>query len=350
MRMTVLASGSKGNSAVIASCRTRVLVDAGLSCRELLRRMAITGEDPTQLSAILITHEHQDHVAGLAVLARRLRIPVFFTEPTHRAWVRMLTPRTTMTYAQWLDKLAVEREAKAAAKAKVPTYDASRMEAIASLSAEAATLDPVLNRSHDPLAELPIEATEASCDFRESTGAEEARSTTRADPTYLPAVEYFRSGTSFSIGDIDVCPFTIPHDAADPCGFVFTSAGIRMAIATDLGYMPPNVKSALRNADVLLIESNHDLEMLKDGPYPWSVKQRVMSRVGHLSNLAAAEFLGRDYDGGAHTIILGHLSESNNVPELARISAEQAIGDRMTLLGNRILLAHQQVPMEPVEL
>lgn len=345
--MTVLASGSKGNSAVVASNRTRVLVDAGLSCRELLRRMALTGEDPAQLSAILITHEHQDHVAGLAVLARRLRIPVFFTEPTHRAWIRMLTPRTTMTYAQWLDRLAVEREAKAAASANVPTYEASRMEAIANLSAEAATLDPALNRCNDPDAELPLEATEGPCDSPES---EEARSASRADPTYLPAVEYFRSGASFSIGDIDVCPFTIPHDAADPCGFVFSSAGIRMAIATDLGYMPPNVKFALRNVDVLLIESNHDLEMLKDGPYPWSVKQRVMSRVGHLSNLAAAEFLERDYDGGAHTIILGHLSESNNAPELARISAEQAIGDRMTLLGNRILLAHQQLPLETVEL
>lgn len=346
MRMTVLASGSKGNSAVIASSRTRVLVDAGLSCRELLRRMAVVGEDPASLSAILVTHEHQDHVAGLAVLARRLRIPVFFTEPTHRAWVRMLTPRTTMTYAQWLDKLAAEREAKAALSAKVPVYDAPRMEAIASLSAEAAALDPSLNRADDPDAELPAE----DLSLEESCEPEETRRAARVDPTFLPAVEYFHSGTSFTIGDIDVCPFTIPHDAADPCGFVFTSAGIRMAIATDLGYMPPNVKSALRNVDVLLLESNHDLEMLKDGPYPWSVKQRVMSRVGHLSNLAAAEFLERDYDGGAHTIILAHLSESNNAPELARISAEQAIGDRMRLLGNRILLAEQGAPLEAVEL
>ncbi len=342
MRMTVLASGSKGNSAVVASGRTRVLVDAGLSCRELLRRMALAGEDPAQISAILVTHEHQDHVAGLAVLARRLRIPVFFTEPTHRAWVRMLTPRTTMTYAQWLDKLAAERELKAAATAKTPVYDAPRMEAIASLSAEAAALDPSLNRAEDLDAELPVE--EETCE------TEETRAVAKADPTYLPAVEYFHSGTKFTIGDIDVCPFTIPHDAADPCGFVFSSAGVRMAIATDLGYMPPNVKAALRCVDVLLLESNHDLEMLKDGPYPWSVKQRVLSRVGHLSNLAAAEFLERDYDGGAHTIILGHLSESNNAPELARISAEQAIGDRMRLLGNRILLAEQHMPLDAVEL
>src|ERR1700735_1512322 len=111
MRMTVLASGSKGNSTVISSSRTRVLVDAGLSCRELLKRMALAGEDPSSLDAILITHEHQDHVAGLGVLARRLNIPVFITEPTHRAWVRMLTPNTTMTYAAWLDMRAKERAA-----------------------------------------------------------------------------------------------------------------------------------------------------------------------------------------------------------------------------------------------
>jgi phosphoribosyl 1,2-cyclic phosphodiesterase len=133
---------------------------------------------------------------------------------------------------------------------------------------------------------------------------------------------------------------------------VFYAPGesIRMAVATDLGYVPPNVKLALKNVDVLLLESNHDLEMLKDGPYPWSVKQRVLSRVGHLSNAATAEFLTKDYDGGAHTIVLGHLSEQNNLPELARLAAEQAIGNRMTLLGNRVLLAQQDVAMEPIQL
>src|SRR5260370_47574 len=123
MRMTVLASGSKGNSTVISSSRTRILVDAGLSCRELLKRMALAGEDPSQLNAILITHEHQDHVAGLAVLARRLRIPVFFTEPTHPAWAPMLTPRTTMTYATWLHHIQREKQAPAAATpAHAPTH------------------------------------------------------------------------------------------------------------------------------------------------------------------------------------------------------------------------------------
>ena len=123
-----------------------------------------------------------------------------------------------------------------------------------------------------------------------------------------------------------------------------------MAIATDLGYVPPNVKAALKRIDVLLLESNHDLEMLRDGPYPWAVKQRVLSRVGHLSNDATAEFLARDYDGGAAYIVLGHLSESNNAPELALIAAEQAVRGRMSLLGNRILLAQQASPLAPISL
>jgi phosphoribosyl 1,2-cyclic phosphodiesterase len=179
---------------------------------------------------------------------------------------------------------------------------------------------------------------------------EDSPAAPKPDPAYLPAVEYFHAGANFSIGDISIAPFTIPHDAADPCGFVFEaqSESVRMAVATDLGYVPPNVKAALRRIDVLLLESNHDLEMLHDGPYPWSVKQRVLSRVGHLSNSATAEFLSHDYDGAATWIVLGHLSEQNNAPELALISAEQAIAGRMTLLGNRILLARQSAPLDPI--
>jgi len=304
--MTVLASGSRGNATVVAAGGTAVLVDAGLSCREILRRMAATGEDPAELDAILITHEHLDHVAGLSVLARKLKIPVFFTHATHRAWVRMLTPQKRMTYKAWLEKMQREREAMEAGVEPAPS--------------------------------------ETDCATDEAPP--------KVCATALPALEFFEAGRSFRIGNLEVCPFTIPHDAADPCGFVFYAPGesIRMAIATDLGYVPPNVKLALKNVDVLLLESNHDLEMLKDGPYPWSVKQRVLSRVGHLSNAAAAEFLMSDYDGGAHTIVLGHLSEQNNLPELARLAAEQAIGNRMTLLGNRVLLAQQNVALEPIRL
>src|SRR5208282_1447789 len=116
VRFTVLASGSKGNCTVLSGGRTRILVDAGLSCRELFRRMRLAGEEPATLNAIVITHEHQDHVNGLAVTARKLGIPVYFTEATHRAWMRWLTPRRQMTYAQWMDqcrKQAAERQAEA---------------------------------------------------------------------------------------------------------------------------------------------------------------------------------------------------------------------------------------------
>ena len=123
---------------------------------------------------------------------------------------------------------------------------------------------------------------------------------------------------------------------------------MRIGYATDLGYIPPNVKAQLKGLDLLLLESNHDLDMLKDGPYPWAVKQRVLSRVGHLSNEAAASFLEDDYDGQAAYVILAHLSESNNLPELARVSAERALNGRASLIANRLLLATQQEPLFPV--
>jgi hypothetical protein len=159
-----------------------------------------------------------------------------------------------------------------------------------------------------------------------------------------------RDWVNFCIGDIAVTPFTIPHDAADPVGFVFVAEGIRIGLATDLGYMPTNVRQQLRNCDVLMIESNHDLEMLRDGPYPWSVKQRVMSRVGHLSNEATAEFLEKSYDGGAAYVVLAHLSESNNLPDLAKVAAERALRDRMSLLANKLLLAHQERPLATIQI
>jgi phosphoribosyl 1,2-cyclic phosphodiesterase len=336
MRMTVLASGSKGNSTVIASARTRVLVDAGLSCRELLRRMEMASEDAAKLDAILITHEHVDHVAGLQVLARRLGIPVYFTEATHRAWVRMLTPKSTMTYAKWLEQLQAK-------KLGGPQDDNGNS---GNVEQEPRRESVELAASGDEEMQLPVEEYVEPA-HRNETAINVAPSA-KADPAALPKVEYFRAGCGFTIGDLAIEPFTIPHDAADPCGFVFESEGIRMAVATDLGYVPANVKAALKRIDAMLLESNHDLEMLRDGPYPWSVKQRVLSRVGHLSNAAAAEFLERDYDGGAAYIVLGHLSESNNAPELARLAAERAIGGRMPLLGNRVVLAMQSEPLPAI--
>ena len=263
--VSVLASGSRGNSALLESSRARILVDAGVSCRETFKRLKLVGLEPRSLSAILITHEHSDHVSGLAMLAKKLGIPVFMTGGTHQAWARSL---------------------------------------------------------RDDAGQLPT----------------------------LAKLEIFSAGRQFQIADITVMPFTIPHDAADPVGFTFHAEGAKMAFATDLGYMPASVRDHLRRCDVLILESNHDVEMLRVGPYPWSVKQRVMSRVGHLSNDSLAQFFAEDYDGGASHIVLAHLSEQNNHPEVARRTAEQALGPQQTLLQNRLMLALQDAPTEAIRL
>lgn len=263
--VTVLASGSRGNSTVIATSQTRVLIDCGLSCRETCRRLTAQGIAPESISAILITHEHSDHVAGVHVMAKKYCLPVFMTEATHGAWQRQ---------------------------------------------------------------------------YKDSQG----------NRVHAERLETFSSGKGFCIGDIDVMPFTIPHDAADPVGFRFLAEGMRVAYATDLGFMPQNVRDHLRSCDGMVVESNHDLEMLRVGPYPWAVKQRVMSRVGHLSNDALAEFLTSDYDGTAAFLILAHLSEQNNHPDLARLAAERALGARPGLWGNRLLLASQDEPLASLTL
>jgi phosphoribosyl 1,2-cyclic phosphodiesterase len=311
--VTVLSSGSRGNSTIVASSKTKILVDAGLSCRELFKRMREIDEVPESLDAIVITHEHQDHVQGVAVTARKLGIPVYFTEMTHRAWMRWMMPQKRLTYADWLEQRRKEKDAKAA----LEITDAEQV------SAEAEPVECVLEEA-------------------------EQATPSKGDPCALPGVEFFSAGEPFEIGDIAVTPFTIPHDAADPVGFVFVADGVRMAIATDLGYVPANVQQNLKRCDLLMIESNHDLDMLRDGPYPWSVKQRVLSRVGHLSNDATAEFLSKGYDGHAEYLILAHLSESNNLPELARISAEKALRERMSLIKKQLRIASQKEPIPAV--
>jgi len=212
-----------------------VLVDAGLSRRETFARLTAMGKDPKSLSAILVTHEHSDHVTGLVSIAKFLNIPVYLSNLTAPA-------------ISWGE--------------------------------------------------------------------------------YQPKVELFQAGTSFCVGDIDVDSFTIPHDAEDPVGFCFRAQGLKIAVATDLGYMTDSIRFHLLRTDLLLLESNHDLEMLKVGPYPWSVKQRVMGRKGHLSNDVACDFIKRDLDSTVSTLVLGHLSENNNHPEIVRLVASQALNGR----------------------
>ena len=249
----MLASGSSGNAALISSGSTRILLDAGLSVKELARRLASVDEEIERLDAVLITHEHSDHAAGLPVLARnrKLRAPIYLT--------RLTAP---------------------------------------------------------------------AIDWGESQ----------------PRLELFQAGATFEIGDIEVNSFSVPHDALDPVGFTFECGDVRIGVVTDLGYIPESVKYHLRRTDLLMLEANHDLDMLKVGPYPWSVKQRVMSRVGHLSNLIMSEYLMRDFDCSAADLVLGHLSEQNNHPEIARLFANQALEGRG--LRTRLTIAGQHSPSE----
>lgn len=229
-------------------------MDAGLSRREITRRLAAIGEDVAALDAILVTHEHCDHTTGLCATSRagNRSIPIYLT-------------RGTTQFVEW--------------------------------------------------GENP------------------------------PVREAFQAGCGFTIGDFDIASFTIPHDAADPVGYTLTAHGIKVGIATDLGYIPDSLRMHLRETDFLLLESNHDLEMLRVGPYPWSVKQRVMSRRGHLSNEAAADFIGNDLDCRISTVVLGHISEHNNHPELVRNLAARALSIR-ALFAPRLVVAEPGIQSE----
>jgi phosphoribosyl 1,2-cyclic phosphodiesterase len=358
VRVTVLGSGSKGNCTVVSTSRTRIVLDAGFSCREIVKRMRFCGEDPEKLDAVLISHEHQDHVQGLSVLARRWNVPVYATQATHAAWKAWITPRTTMSLNQWLElrrqqyaesmKSGVYGENDPAAGSP-PSESSVEIPAIAA----AAEQHDHPQASHSETLTAQHSESHSGNDVAPLPESEELIPTddpATSDPAYLPCIEHFRAGIPFDIGDIHVTPFTIPHDAADPVGFVVQAEGMRIVIATDLGYLAPNVRMQLRGADLLIIESNHDVEMLRDGPYPWIVKQRVLSRVGHLSNDSLGEYLASEYDGGARYVILAHISESNNLPALARSCAERALQGRMGLLANRVLLASQNEPLESIHL
>ena len=254
VKVCVLASSSSGNSTFVATSRTRILVDAGLSRSQTFERLCAIGESPEHLNGILISHEHTDHIAGLPAIVKKLGIPVY----------------------------------------------------VSSLAAEA-------------------------LDWQDAR----------------PRLVTFQSGTSLEIGDIGVATFTVPHDAIDPVGFVLCGEGVRAGIVTDLGYVPDSLRIHLAGTDLLLLESNHDLEMLKVGPYPWSLKQRVMSRKGHLSNEVASRFIADGMDSTVSTLVLGHLSEQNNHPELVRLMARQALESRN--LATRLIVAAPRKQTEAFE-
>jgi phosphoribosyl 1,2-cyclic phosphodiesterase len=240
----------------VATERTRILVDAGLSMREIAKRLASIGESIEKIDAILITHEHSDHVSGLPVLGRK-----------------------KIGKAIYLSRL-----------------------------------------------------TAPAIDWGESVPER---------------IETFQAGARFQIGEIEIESFSVPHDALDPVGFCFEAEGVRIGMATDLGYIPESIKFHLRRAHLLLLEANHDPDMLKVGPYPWSVKQRVMSRVGHLSNLTMSDYLARDLDSTTAHVILGHLSEHNNHPAIVELAAAEALAARG--FETRVSIAAQRACSEVFE-
>jgi phosphoribosyl 1,2-cyclic phosphodiesterase len=159
----------------------------------------------------------------------------------------------------------------------------------------------------------------------------------------LPARNHrvIAAGTGFEVEGLCFTPFAVPHDAADPVGLCVEKDGVKVGIALDLGYVSALAVERLRGCDAIILESNHDVNMLKVGPYPWALKQRVMSRRGHLSNDSVAEFLAGGFDGRAKHFVLAHLSKKNNLPELAMLSARQALEGRSGMLSvqTRLVLA-----------
>jgi phosphoribosyl 1,2-cyclic phosphodiesterase len=255
MKLTVLGSGSTGNAVLIVAGNTRVLVDAGLSAKEIARRLAMMGEDAQRLDAVLVTHEHGDHAGGLRVLLSSVDCPVYISSKT-------------------LDAYVSER----------------------------------FNVSNDE----PRRRAKALRD----------------------RVEQIESSRDFRIGEIDFHPFTIPHDAVDNFGFTATHQGVKIATVMDFGHMTTLVTERLRGCAAIVIESNHSRDMLKAcDAYPWDLKQRILSRLGHLSNEDVADWLRDGFDGTAKYIVLAHLSLRANNPYLAKISAEVALRERMPLFA-----------------
>ncbi|NNL77506.1 MAG: MBL fold metallo-hydrolase [Desulfobacterales bacterium] len=224
LAVCTLASGSKGNATYISDGETAILIDAGLSGVELNRRLTSRGLAAEHLDAIIVTHEHSDHIRGVGVLSRRYKLPVYINRKTRKA-------------------------------------------------------SHQLGRLH--------------------------------------AIRPFECGATFHIRNLAIHPFSISHDAEDPAGFTISQNGSTIAIATDLGVVTSLVKEHLKRCDLLVLEANHDPKMLETGPYPWPLKQRISSRIGHLSNLSSKTLLEELQHENLQHVILGHLSEINNTPQKA---------------------------------
>ena len=258
VQLTILGSGSSGNCAYVEAGETRILVDAGFSLRQIRQRLATIGRTPENLTGVLITHEHSDHVSGLPMLCEKLRIPIYCNRPTHE--------EIQFQFSKKFD------------------------------------------------------------------------------------CRLFATGASFEIGDVVVETFSIPHDAQDPVGYLLRTNDGNIGFLTDLGHATKLVLERIRPAHALVLESNHDVKMLQDCPRrPWSLKQRILGRHGHLSNEAAADVAEEIMSAELRHLYLGHLSRECNKPEIAR----RVMNARLQKIGAthvQVQIAAQDVPCATLEL
>jgi len=250
-QFTILGSGSAGNCAYLETEEARILVDAGFSTRQIRLRLASIGRTPENLSGILLTHEHSDHISGLLGLADKFHIPVYCNRGTQDGTIWAFKEK-------WSKKTNLALESADTFRSRI--------------------------------------------DWR-----------------------LFETGATIDIGDVSIDTFSIPHDAQDPVGFLLHTACGNVGIATDLGHPTKLVLERIRAANVLVLESNHDVKMLQECPRrSWALKQRILGRHGHLSNVTAAETVAQIMSAGLRQLYLAHLSRECNTPELAQhIMAEQ---------------------------
>ncbi len=259
MKFSVLASGSTGNAVYIEAGSTKLLVDAGVGIRQLqaaFQEIAVSG---SELQAVVVTHEHSDHIKGLAAVVRKWNVPIYMSVGT---WSKV--------QQLWKEEEAVQ-------------------------------------------------------------------------------ARHIRSGTVFTLGELVIEPFAISHDAEEPLGFCFYHGEDKLALATDLGYVNDRVREVTRGANTFIVESNHDLEMLRSGTYPWHLKRRILGDKGHLSNDSASEFLGDVISEDTEQVYLAHLSKENNRPELAVQTVTKGLHDMLRGAEERMTI-NMTNPRQPTML
>ncbi len=244
-----LYSGSSGNCLYLGTEKTKILIDAGLSAKRIVEALCSIGENPSEISAILVSHEHSDHIRGAGIFSRKFDVPIYANENT---WEAMETA---------------------------------------------------------------------------------------IGPININNKMYFNTGNGFEISDVWVNPFNIPHDAAEPVGFNFFIDNKKVTTATDIGHINRRLLNFLEDNHLLFLESNHDVEMLKVGPYPWHLKKRIMGDCGHLSNEMAGKVIAYLAQKGTRKFLLGHLSRENNFPELAYQTVCNALSERQICAGSDVELS-----------